>query len=347
MEVRENEPLSRWTTLGVGGDAARFVTCETDAEICEEIAHADADRTPVLVLGGGSNLVVGARFAGSVLHVATRGVTISADGERALAVVAAGESWDGFVERAVAEGLAGVECLSGVPGLVGATPIQNVGAYGQDVSRTIACVRAWDRDAGAEVTLSNAACGFGYRASVMKRSSRWVVLSVTFRLPLARVAPVPAYAELQRALPEAEAPLTTLRSTVLALRAKKGMVLSPSDPDTRSCGSFFMNPIVAASVRDRLRGEHPTLPAWDEAAGDDGAPRAKLAAGWLIEQAGFRKGETRGAVALSSKHALALVNCGGATGADVVAFAREIRDAVAARFGVTLVPEPDFVALDW
>jgi len=177
----------------------------------------------------------------------------------------------------------------------------------------------------------------------MKRSTRYVVIEVAFRLAVARMAAVPAYAEVTRAFGGAsEAPLTALRTTILSLRAAKGMVLSPTDADTKSCGSFFMNPVVAASVRDRLRAEHASMPAWDEPSG-----KVKLAAGWLIENAGFAKGTIRGHVGLSTKHALAIVNRGGATGSDVVAFAREIADAVFARFGVRLEPEPDFVALAW
>lgn len=344
MATRENEPLSRWTTLGVGGDAARFVIAESDEEVIAQVRGADERGEPLLILGGGSNLVVGARFDGTVVQIATSGVTVEneGDGEHAMVTALAGESWDAFVERTVVDGFAGVECLSGIPGLVGATPIQNVGAYGQDVRATIHHVRAYDREAKREVLINNAACAFGYRTSIMKRSARYVVLGATFRFLRSRVAPVPAYAELSRALGGvAEAPLTDLRSTVIALRAAKGMVLS-SDPDTRSCGSFFMNPIVEVSVRDRLRIEHPKMPSWDEP-----NAKAKLAAGWLIENAGFEKGTDRDHVGLSNKHALAIVNRGGATGEDVLAFAREIVAAVHTRFGITLVPEPDFVALRW
>jgi UDP-N-acetylmuramate dehydrogenase len=273
--------------------------------------------------------------------VLTRGVALEEDGERVLVQAAAGESWDALVARCVAEGLAGVECLAGIPGSVGATPIQNVGAYGQEVADTIVTVRAFDRREGAVERLAPEACGFGYRTSAFKRDpSRWAVLGITLALRRsARSAPV-RYAELARALGVElgdAAPLEEVRDAVLALRRAKGMVLDGADHDTWSAGSFFTNPFVApADLPDGA-------PAFPQA---DGA--VKTSAAWLIEHAGFHRGYGDPAsVAISSKHTLALTNRGAGTTAQLVALAREIRDGVRGRFGVTLVPEPVFVGLAW
>ena len=265
---------------------------------------------------------------------------------------AAGEPWDDLVERCVADGLSGVECLAGIPGLVGAVPMQNVGAYGQDVSETIVRVRAWDRAARRVVDFDRAACGFAYRSSVFRGREGHVILAVTFALPVAPDSlSVPIrYAELARALGVAEgerAPLARVRELVIELRRGKGMVLDASDPDTRSAGSFFTNPILSAAdveaLRERVKpllGPGQAMPVFPEPDG-----RAKVSAAWLIERAGFTKGYAAGAVAISSKHALALTNRGGATTRELLALARSIRDGVKSKLGVTLENEPVFVGI--
>jgi UDP-N-acetylmuramate dehydrogenase len=348
----ERVNLSGYTTLRLGGPARRFVEATTDDELIDAVRDADAAGDEVLVLGGGSNLVVADEgFPGTVVHVATRGVTIDpAPGHRVLVRAQAGEEWEPFVARCVAEGLAGVECLSGIPGRLGATPIQNVGAYGQDVSETVVAVRAYDRSTGEVVTLDREACGFGYRHSVFKGSSRYVVLEVTFALEPADASTPIRYAELARTLgvePGARAPLTDAREAVLTLRRGKGMVLDAADPDTRSAGSFFTNPILEAAeaaslerrVAERL-GPEATFPRYP-----DGDGRVKTSAAWLIDKAGFTKGYSRGPVRISTKHTLALTNPGTARTADLLALAREVRDGVREAFGVTLVNEPVFVGI--
>lgn len=347
-------PLAPLTTLGLGGPAGRLVEAETEAELCDVIRACDAAGEPVLVLGGGSNVVVAdAGFDGTVVRVATRGIARRREGDRVVLDVAAGEPWDGLVADAVADRLAGIECLAGIPGLTGATPIQNVGAYGQEVADTIVGVRVLDRERGIVEALPAAACGFRYRSSAFKARDRYVLLEVTFalRADAAESEPI-AYAELARTLgveAGAAAPLADAREAVLALRRGKGMVLDPDDPDTRSAGSFFTNPILDAGafaaltgrVADRL-GPEVRPPAFREPDG-----RTKTSAAWLIDRAGYGPGTRRGAVAQSGKHALALVNLGGATTAELVAFAREIAGGVQAAFGVALVPEPVFVGHRW
>jgi UDP-N-acetylmuramate dehydrogenase len=289
------------------------------------------------------------------LRVTTCGRSSETSSDRVLLTASAGESWDDLVASAVAEGLAGVECLSGIPGLVGAVPMQNVGAYGQDVSETIVKVRAWDRVLGRIVVLSRDECEFAYRSSAFRNKDRHVILDVTFALRRTTSSRPVRYAELARALEIEEgesAPLATVRSTVIELRRSKGMVLDRSDPDTTSAGSFFTNPILTPEALAMLRARteaQGALPVFPEPDG-----RSKVSAAWLIERAGFEKGrvargseasERGGRVAISSKHALALTNRGGATTAELVAFAREIRDGVRGRFGVTLENEPVFVGV--
>ena len=333
--MRADVPLAPLTTLGVGGPAKRFATFETVRDLQGLLETAE----PILVLGGGSNVVIDdAGFPGLVIQPANRAVTrIGLFEDRAIVSAFAGVVWDDFVAQMIGEGLAGLECLSGIPGLVGATPMQNVGAYGQEVADTIAFVRAWDRKRGELVKLDAAECGFAYRSSAFKGSDRWIICEVRFELPRRTESMPIKYAELAKALGIAEggtAPLQRVRDTVIALRRGKGMVVDPSDPESRSAGSFFTNPIVAPDVAARIA----TAPHWLQADG-----RVKLAAAWLIERAGFAKGTTRGHVGISHKHALALVNRGGATAAELFAFADEIIAGVEATFGVTLVPEPILV----
>jgi UDP-N-acetylmuramate dehydrogenase len=345
--------LAPYTTLRLGGPAARLVDCPSDEALRAVVAETAAAGEPLLVLAGGSNVVVADEgFPGVVARITTRGVDVDGD----VLHVAAGEPWEPFVARCVAEGRAGVECLSGIPGSVGATPIQNVGAYGQEVSETIAGVRVLDRLDGEVVDLAPADCGFAYRSSAFKREpGRWVVLRVSFALPAGdgRSRPV-RYAELARTLgvePGGTAPLAAVREAVLELRRGKGMVIDPADLDSVSAGSFFTNPILdsdafaalRARVRERLGGD-AAPPAWPEA--DGGA--VKTSAAWLIERAGFHRGYgDPGGIAISSKHVLALTNRGHGTTAQLVALAREIAAGVHEAFGVALVPEPVFVGHAW
>jgi UDP-N-acetylmuramate dehydrogenase len=340
--IRHGVPLAPLTTFELGGPAAHFTEATDDAAITEALRWAGARDMPVAILGGGSNLVVAdAGFDGLVIRVATRGRTFQPLSDGAVGVTAAaGEPWDELVAETVARGLAGLECLSGIPGLAGATPIQNVGAYGQEVAQTIRTVRVLDRETLATSELDAAACVFGYRDSRFKREPhRFVVLAVTFDLRPGG-APALRYPELAAALASTSAPtLADVRAAVLALRAKKSMVIAPADPNRRSAGSFFMNPIVAAAEADavaRRAGVAPeAMPRFPAGPG-----RVKLSAGWLIERAGFPRGTRRGPVGVSTAHALALVNLGGARTEQLLSFAVEIRDSVQARLGVLLSPEP-------
>ncbi|GAC1444244.1 MAG: UDP-N-acetylmuramate dehydrogenase [Mycobacteriales bacterium] len=335
MDVTAGELLSSYTTLALGGPAEKMVTAYDEAEVVTALREATE---PVLVLGGGSNLVVADEgFAGTVVRIASQGLTMTRDGRGAVVEVAAGEHWDALVERTVDARLAGMECLAGIPGLVGATPVQNVGAYGQDVSQTIASVRAYDRQRDEVVTVRE--CGFGYRRSRFKADApRWVVLSVTFRLLDSAASRPIRYAELARLLGVAvgdSAPLVAVREAVLSLRRGKGMVLDPADSDTRSAGSFFTNPILAPA------DVPPGAPAYPDLDG-----QVKVPAAWLIEQAGFGRGAFHGPAGISSKHTLALVNRGGATTTDLVRVARAVRDGVRQRFGIELVAEPVLVGVE-
>jgi UDP-N-acetylmuramate dehydrogenase len=366
--------LSAYTTLGLGGPAARLTEATTEEQLVTPVRAADQAGEPVLVLGGGSNLVVAdAGFPGTVIRVATQSVTTSSNGVAGgqggtiTVRVAAGEPWDRLVEWSVAEGLAGLECLSGIPGLAGATPIQNVGAYGQEVAQTITAVRAYDRERGETVTLTRAQCAFGYRTSMLKRvaaaagaaTGRYVVLEVTFALRRAAApgqplsAPV-RYPQLARTLGVAagdQVPLVQARLAVLDLRRSKGMVLDPADPDTRSAGSFFTNPVLTAAqfgeLRQRVAVRAPGTEVPHFPGGDDGPEGAvKVPAAWLIEQAGFAKGYPAGGTArISTKHTLALTNPGAGTTAALLALAREITAGVRATFGVDLVNEPTLVGV--
>ena len=396
--VREPVRLSRFTTLGLGGPARHFVVAGTDEEIIAAVRAADRRDEPLLVLGGGSNLVISDDgFPGTVIQVATKGIHRTTDpgagpdaagpgqaepGAPVTLTVAAGEDWDTVVASCVAADLAGLECLSGIPGLAGATPIQNVGAYGQEVADTITRVRAYDRATAEVVDLAAADCGFGYRTSAFKRSitppavtGRFVVLGVTFQLTSDRLSQPLRYAELAGALgldavrqdegrqdegaqgEGARAPLGDVRSAVLRLRRGKGMVLDPGDPDSRSAGSFFTNPVLDAGqfaalrrVVDQRCGPGVPIPQFPAEPG-----QVKVPAAWLIGQAGFHKGYQGArradggrpgpAAHISTKHTLALVNPGDARTADVIGLAREIRDQVRDMFGIELASEPVLVGV--
>lgn len=344
--------LADYTTLGLGGPARSFVSAASEAELVSAVRSADADGVPVLVLGGGSNLVIAdSGFPGTVVHVASRGVSFSPTGSRsrlADVTVAAGEDWDRVVAATVAEGLAGLECLSGIPGRAGGTPVQNVGAYGQEVADVITSVRVFDRVAGSLVTFPNDQCDFSYRNSLFKAAGgRYVVTEVTFRLYAESLSRPVRYAELASELGVGmgeRASVSEVRSAVLKIRARKGMVLDAGDPDTRSAGSFFTNPVLPAADFARVEAAAPDgvrVPRFD--AGDG---MVKVPAAWLIEHAGFAKGYgAPGRARVSAKHTLALVNAGDATTADLLALAREIIAGVRSVFGVTLTPEPILVGV--
>jgi UDP-N-acetylmuramate dehydrogenase len=329
--------LAPLTTLRLGGPARSLADATTEAELVEAASDPDA-----LLLAGGSNVVVAdAGVDATVVRVLTQGVSVDDRGDHVVLRAAAGEPWDDLVARCVADGLVGVECLAGIPGSTGATPIQNVGAYGQEVADTVVAVRVLDRLTGAVSELAPTDCGFGYRTSAFKRTpGRWAVLEVALRLERGAVSAPIRYAELARTLGVevgARAPLGEAREAVLALRRGKGMVLDPGDHDTWSAGSFFTNPFIAA-------GELPDgAPAFAQ---PDGT--VKTSAAWLIERAGFHRGYGDPAgIAISSKHTLALTNRGAGTTAGLVALAREIAGGVRRRFGVALVPEPVFLGVAW
>jgi UDP-N-acetylmuramate dehydrogenase len=319
-----------------------MVEARSEGELAELVRSA---YEPLLVLAGGSNVVVAdGGFPGTVVRVLTRGVR--RDGERL--EVQAGEPWDEIVAMTVEQGLQGFECLSGIPGSTGATPIQNVGAYGQEVAETVESVRVLDRASGQITELAAADCGFTYRSSIFKHRDRHVVLAVTFRMRESAVSGPLRYAELARTLGVSvggSAPLAEVREAVLALRRGKGMVIDPADPDSVSAGSFFTNPILDPGDVARLQartGDAGSPPAVPEPDG-----RIKTSAAWLIERAGFPRGYGDGRVGISGKHTLALVNRGGATTAELMALAREIAEGVCNRFGVVLAPEPVLVGHDW
>jgi UDP-N-acetylmuramate dehydrogenase len=344
--------LADLTTLRVGGPIGRLVTVSTTDDLVDAVHEVDDADEPLLVVAGGSNLLVSDDgFDGTVVLVETRGVEVaSSDLCSGMSVqIAAGEPWDDVVRRAVEEGWVGIEALSGIPGSTGATPIQNVGAYGQDVAQTISSVRTWDRREERVRTFAVGECGFTYRGSLFKSDSRYVVLDVTFQLPFGDLSAPIGYADLARGLGVAlgqRVPLAEAREGVLAQRRARGMVLDPADHDTWSAGSFFTNPVLSTGAFARLTaragltgaGDPPSYPA--EGGG------LKASAAWLIERAGFGKGYgLPGPAALSTKHTLALTNRGGASAGDLLVLAREVRDGVQDRFGVLLEPEPRLVGL--
>ena len=341
MREDRNVSLASFTTLRLGGAALRFVRVDDVAELEAVVGEADQRGEPLLILGGGSNLVVGDEGAGLVVQIAITGIDVEKDGDRVRVRVAAGESWDGLVARAVDEGWSGIECLSGIPGLVGATPMQNVGAYGQDVGETITRVGVFDRVSRSRAWLDREACAFTYRNSYFKGNARYVITHVELSFAVDPLGAPVRYAELARALGIAEgarAPASVIRPTVIDLRRKKGMVIDAADPDSVSAGSFFMNPIVSADALRRIEASiKEPVPRFDM----EGS--FKVPAAWLIERAGFAKGHSAGHVGISQKHALALVHRGGGTTSELLSLARAIRDGVRARFGVELVPEPVMV----
>jgi UDP-N-acetylmuramate dehydrogenase len=333
VQVRRDVRLADLTTLGVGGPIERLVEVADAAELVAAVRDADEAGRPLLLLGGGSNVVAPDEgWPGDVVAVRTRGVERDGD----TITVQAGEPWDDLVAYTVQNDLAGVEALSGIPGSTGATPVQNVGAYGQEVAQTITSVRVYDRAEKSERVLTPDECGFAYRDSRLKREpGRFVVLEVSFALQQSTLSRPVGYAELARTLGielGETAPLGDVRDVVIGLRRGKGMVLDPGDPDSRSAGSFFTNPIVP--VEQSVDG----CPGWP--AGDG---QVKLSAAWLVQHAGFGRGSRQGKVGTSSRHSLALTTEPGATAAELLAFADRVVEAVREQFGVTLVPEPTAV----
>ncbi|MGH2862521.1 MAG: UDP-N-acetylmuramate dehydrogenase [Solirubrobacteraceae bacterium] len=352
MSVTVDRVLANLTTLRLGGPAGRLVEATSEAQIVGALVDADAAGDPLLLLGGGSNVVIAdAGFPGTVIQIANRGVSTESAGDRVQLTAAAGEPWAELVARAMTDGLAGLECLAGIPGSVGATPIQNVGAYGQQVSDTIVSVRVYDRRAGRIVDLQHGECAFGYRSSVFRGLARHVVLGVTFELERSSLARPIVYPDLARSLevePDSRRPLPEVVEAVLALRRQKGMVLDPGDPESVSAGSFFVNPVMSRERFAQLEWRSverlgPTLspPRWPRPDGN-----VKTSAAWLIEHAGFTRGYGAGRVGISNKHMLALVNRGGASTAELIALAREIRAQVQRVFGVELSPEPTLVGVE-
>lgn len=341
--IREHVPLAPRTTLGIGGPARFFIEATAESELIDVLDFARREGIPHFILGGGSNLLVAdAGFPGLVVQVAMKGIHLTSDGDEVSVRAGAGEDWGPFVESCVELGLAGLECLSGIPGSVGGTPVQNVGAYGQEVSETISRVRAWDLVAASFVELSPEQCHFTYRRSIFNTTSRgrYVVLAVEYTLRRGG-EPRIVYADLREYFKGrgSRPTLGELRRAVLEVRRRKGMVIDPQDSDTRSAGSFFKNPVISGPQLERLRSAiEDEVPHYPQADG-----MVKVPAAWLIEQAGFQRGYRRGGVAISNKHTLALVNRGGATAGEMLDLCREIRDRVEARFLITLQPEPVFV----
>ena len=357
VNIRVDVPLSELTTLGIGGPARFFGEARTETEIAEVVDWAGRRKLRLFVLGGGSNLLVSdAGFDGLVLHVGLKGICeTEARDETSSKIfqVAAGEDWDQFVQRSVDDGCSGIECLAGIPGTVGGTPVQNVGAYGQEVASSIERVRAFDLQLKSFVEFTGEECGFAYRRSRFNTSDRgrYLVTRVDYRLTRGG-APTVHYPDLQRAIASQgqgnrSTSLGEVAAIVRSVRNTKGMLLVEGDPDCKSAGSFFKNPVVIAEQFERIRqASSQAPPQYPAEPGPGGVPQTKVPAAWLIEQAGFKKGYRMGAAGISTRHTLALVNLGGATAGEILALASRITDAVEARFGIRLEREPVLVGFD-
>jgi UDP-N-acetylmuramate dehydrogenase len=352
--IQENVLLAPLTTLRIGGPARFFAEARDEDEILAALSFAKQRSLPVFILGGGSNaLVADGGFPGLVVHVALKGVTWRDEGEKVIGAACAGEDWDDFVSQCVERDLAGIECLSGIPGSVGGSPIQNVGAYGQEVSETITSVRVFDRFAKEFTELSNEQCRFSYRSSLFNTLARgrYVVTAVAYALKPHGESAI-RYPDLKNFFSNVSTSpsLRLTREAVRSIRARKAMLIAPGDPDCRSAGSFFKNPVVTTETFVRIEeiarernlisgGEQvPNFPAGDG--------KIKVPAAWLIERAGFHKGYGRGPVGISSKHTLAIINRGAATAREVIGLMKEIQERVAEKFGVPLTPEPVLVGFD-
>ena len=351
MKIHENILLAPFTTFGVGGPARYFVEARSESEIRQALDLAAGKHLPLFVLGGGSNLLVSDEgWPGLVLKIGLMGVDFSLRGGEAVIYAGAGESWDTLVAQTVERNCAGLECLSGIPGTVGGTPVQNVGAYGQEVSQTITCVRVLEVETGKAFDLSNEQCGFSYRSSIFNTSARgrYIVLGVQYRLK-PNGEPKLDYVDLKKffAAAETQPSLSQVRDAVRQIRQSKAMLLVPGDEDCRSAGSFFKNPLVSLEEASRIQAlAHHRVP--DKTLPQYPAEHAqvKLPAAWLVEQAGFKKGYSRGPVGISRKHSLAIVNRGGAMARDIIALKNEIQKKVLDVWGVRLQPEPVFVGFE-
>ena len=333
--------LSKYTSLRVGGPAKKIVNVSTETEIIAAIEAAG--ESPVLIIGGGSNvLIADSGFEGTVIHIANNQAESEVDAcSGATLTIGAGEDWDRFVATTISRGFAGLETLSGIPGTVGAAPIQNIGAYGHEVSEFITRVRTYDRQAKAVKTFTNAECEFEYRSSHFKKHpGRYIVLSVQFQIRTGEISTPITYAELAKKLGIAvgeKAPVVDTRKAVMELRASKGMLLNPEDKDSWSAGSFFTNPIVSTEIASALPEIAPKWPTSDG--------RVKTSAAWLIENSGIDKGQSHGGARISTKHVLALTNSGSATAEEIAQLAREVRASVQEKFGITLEPEVNLVGI--
>ncbi|MGB5014906.1 MAG: UDP-N-acetylmuramate dehydrogenase, partial [Pyrinomonadaceae bacterium] len=338
--IQENVILAPYTTMKIGGRARFFVEAHNENDVVDALRFAYEKGLDVFVLGGGSNVLISDKgFDGMVMHIATQGVEFSKADESVTATVQAGEDWDDFVANCVERNLAGIECLSGIPGQVGGTPVQNVGAYGQEVSETIVSVRCLDRNSLAIRELCNEDCCFSYRRSIFNSTDLgyYIVLSVKFSLKQ-NGEPKIAYKDVRDYFVDRTPTLTEVRDAVMAIRRSKSMVLDADDPNSRSAGSFFKNPIVGIEILAAIRKSFPGVPSFTV-----DADNAKIPAAWLIENAGFQKGFVLGSAAISSKHTLALINRGNATSGQIVNLKEKIQTEVESRFGILLEPEPIFV----
>lgn len=335
LDIQQNIPLAPLTTLKIGGNARHFARAESEDHVTEAVEYARQHSLKLFILGGGSNVLISdAGFDGLVLQIGLKGI------ERAgnVMIAGAGEDWDDFVALCIGQDLAGVECLSGIPGLVGGTPVQNVGAYGQEVSETVSAIKCLDRDTGHIVELSNTECGFSYRSSIFNSThrDRYVVLSVVYSLVPAGDAKI-VYRDLIDYFGERRPSLAETRDAVITIRRRKSMVIEPSDPNSRSAGSFFRNPVVDQAKLRELEASYGLVPSFAFKS------RFKIPAAWLIEKAGFRKGCVHGQAAISSRHTLALINRGRASSGEMIALKVAIQEAVIRNFAIDLVPEPIFV----
>jgi UDP-N-acetylmuramate dehydrogenase len=335
--------LSDFTSLHVGGPAQNFIEVATEAEIIAALESAGAD--PILIIGGGTNMLISDEgFAGTVIHIKNNQVKEEIDAcSGATLTIGAGENWDDFVLSTIERGFAGMETLSGIPGTVGAAPIQNIGAYGHEVGEFITRVRTYDREKKELKTFTNSECNFTYRNSIFKSEpGRYVVLDVGFQLRVGEMSEPVTYAELASKLGieiGERAPVKKVRETVLELRSAKGMLLSPTDKDSWSAGSFFTNPIVDQVTADQLPEAAPRWPV--------GEGQVKISAAWLIQQAGIEKGQSHGGAKVSTKHVLALTNSGNATATEITELAKIASAAVRAKFGIELKPEVNLVGITW
>lgn len=349
LEIKQNVPLAPMTTLKIGGAARFFVSAENEVQVVETVSFARENSLELFILGGGSNVLIADKgFDGVILQIALKGISaFQKDDETEIVIAQAGEDWDDFVRFCVENKYAGAECLSGIPGFVGGTPVQNVGAYGQEVAETIVSVRAFDRNLEKIVELDNTGCGFSYRTSIFNTTekNRYIVLAVTYALKIGG-EPKIAYADLKKYFGDARPSLQETREAIIKIRAAKSMVINENDPNSQSAGSFFKNPIVTLEKFSEIveQAKKLGLASVPSFAVDDN--RVKIPAAWLIEKSGFYKGFQKGNVGLSSNHTLALVNLGGATAKELLNLKGEIQYKVNEVFGVSLVPEPVFVGFD-